>query len=618
VYKRVLIVASATVTGLLAASALAQQSGPNVPSLPGVQQPAAPEVELTLVAAPSGPPGGQGVLGIGFAPPEGVYIDRRNIKAEIVEPAGWSLDAPDLPKGEVKSVAGYTTEVFTHEFVARFPVAIPKDAVEGQVQLKVQVSYVTCTGNVCQLGEKVMPVAATVAQPPASTGGAADESGTQAAAAEPDQGAAEQGFADRLSARLTKGLSEGNWALVLALALVGGMLLALTPCVLPMVPIVVSVLVGGKDATPTRRVISVLVYVLGLSLVYATLGLVAALTGGLIGSLLQNTVVLALFCLLFVALALSMFGLYDLEMPPSLRDKLQVKGGGDLLSALLMGLISGIIASPCIGPVIAGVLGWIASTRNAPLGFTVLFTMGWGLGLPFIVAALAGSTFLKPGPWMERIKKFLGLLLLVGAAYFANLAIRGWLGLFALAVISALIGIVGLIVHISAKPNSMRKLRTAAIWQMGLWGIVIALGYGLLVVQPEAPPSVVEGAETNGAGQIAWHTDVDKALALAKSEGKPAMIDFTAEWCIPCREMDASTFANRDVIKEAKRFVAIKADLTKSGSPQVGKLIKRFNVYAPPVVIFVDSSGKILDAPDQRVIGLTGPEEFLRRMKQIR
>ncbi|UCG34278.1 MAG: thioredoxin family protein, partial [Phycisphaerales bacterium] len=245
------------------------------------------------------------------------------------------------------------------------------------------------------------------------------------------------------------------------------------------------------------------------------------------------------------------------------------------------------------------------------------FTMGWGLGLPFIVAALAGSTFLKPGPWMERIKRFLGLLLLAGAAYFAHLATRDWIGLLGLAVISAVIGTVGLAVYKSAEPNSVRRMRTGGVWQIGVWGIVIALGYGLLVAQPKTPSSMAEGDQTHGAGQIAWDYDVDRALARAKSEGKPAMIDFTAEWCIPCREMDATTFAHPDVIEEAKRFVAIKADLTKRGNPQVRKLQKRFNIYAPPVVIFADSSGKILEAHDERVIGLTAPDEFLRRMKQI-
>ncbi|UCG31828.1 MAG: hypothetical protein JSU68_09190, partial [Phycisphaerales bacterium] len=288
--------ATTTLAALMVAAAtaaLSQSEGPRLPALPGLQQPAAPQVELTLVTAPSGAPGGQAVLGIGFAPPEGVYIDRRNVKAEVLEPVGWTLGVPGLPKGEIKSVAGYETEVFTDDFVARFPLVIPTEAVEGEVALKVRVSYVTCTGNICHLGERVMPVTAAVAPSPASAGGAADETREQAGAAGADEGAAKQSFADRLSEKLTSSLTEGNWALVLALALVGGMLLALTPCVLPMVPIVVSVLVGGKDATPLRRVISVLVYVLGLSLVYATLGLVAALTGGLIAGLLQNTVVLA-------------------------------------------------------------------------------------------------------------------------------------------------------------------------------------------------------------------------------------------------------------------------------------------------------------------------------------
>jgi len=420
-----------------------------------------------------------------------------------------------------------------------------------------------------------------------------------AASAGPSAGNGEQSFAVQLSEKLTSSLAAGNYVLVLGLALLGGMLLALTPCVLPIVPIVVSVLVGGKQATPARRVVSALVYTLGLSLVYATLGVVAALTGGLIGGLLQNSLVLAAFSAFFILLALSMFGTYDLEIPAGLRDKLQVQGRGDLAGAFVMGLVSGLIASPCIGPVIAGVLAWIANEKSATLGFSVLFTMGWGLGVPFIIAAVVGGAFLRPGPWMDKVKKFLGLLLLVGAAYFAHLATGDWTGLLAMAVLCAVVALLGAAIYLAAEKNSMRRLRTA-----GVGGMVLSLLFGLAMVRPEAVA-------------IQWDYDVDAALGRAKAEGKPAMIDFTAEWCIPCREMDATTFVDPAVVKEAQRFVAIKADLTKRGNPQVKKLQRRFHIFAPPVTVFVDSSGQILEAEDQRVIGLTGPQEFLKRMQRI-
>ena len=439
-----------------------------------------------------------------------------------------------------------------------------------------------------------------------------------AAAAAPASNNGQAGFAVQLSEKLTSSLAAGDYALVLVLALVGGVLLALTPCVLPIVPIVVSVLVGGKSARPARRALSAAVYTLGLALVYATLGLTAALTDGLIGGLLQNNLVLAAFSAFFVLLALSMFGVYDLEMPAGLRDKLQMQSKGDLAGALLMGLVSGLIASPCIGPVILGVLLWIANTRNAALGFSVLFTMGWGLGLPFIIAAIAGGRFLRPGAWMDRIKKLLGMLLLVGAAYFAHLATGNWTGLFALAALCVVVAALGLALYLTAEENSLRRIRTTGIWQTGLWGIVLALVFGMALVKPERANSVAGNVPAKEAPCIRWDYDVDGALARAQAEGKPAMIDFSAEWCIPCREMDATTFVDPAVVKEAQRFVAIKADLTKRGDPEVRKLHKRFRIFAPPVVIFVDSSGKILEAQDQRVVGLIGPREFLRRMKQVR
>ena len=312
-----------------------------------------------------------------------------------------------------------------------------------------------------------------------------------------------------------------------------------------------------------------------------------------------------------------MFGLYDLEIPAGLRDKLQVQGKGDLAGAFIMGLVSGLIASPCIGPVIAGVLAWIANTKSATLGFSVLFTMGWGLGVPFIIAAIVGGAFLRPGPWMDKIKKFLGLLLLVGAAYFAHLATGDWTGLLAMTVLCAVVTTIGAAVHLAAEKNSMRRLRTAGVWQAGVGGIVLSLLFGLAMVKPEAQARAPGGAGPGEAASIQWDYDVDAALARAKAEGKPAMIDFTAEWCIPCREMDATTFVDPAVVEEARRFVAIKADLTKRGNPQVKKLQRRFRIFAPPVTVFVDSSGQILEAEDLRVIGLTGPQEFLKRMQRI-
>lgn len=590
----------------LPALASAQQNTPFDRGLPGVQRPrTTPKVQLTVESTPSAAPGESATIEIGFRLPDETYIDRNNVRAELIQPPNWTLDKPQLPPGKTKTVAGATFELLTQNFIAAFPIRIPPDSSPAQVPVTLNVHYIACTGNLCIPAHQEINTTLAVTEPP------------PAAANNAQLVSPNKGFSARLADKLAASLESGNFLVFLPLAFLGGMLLALTPCVLPMVPIVVQIIVGGKETTTTRRIASVLFYTLGLSLVYATLGLSAAWFGGLVGAVLQNTWVLSALAALFVVLAMSMFGAYDLEMPASWRDKLQVKGKGDFLTAFLMGLVSGVIASPCIGPVISGVLGWIASTRNAPLGFSVLFTMGWGLGTPFILAAIAGGTLLKPGPWMEKVKKFLGLLLLAGSAYFANLAFKDGPGYWLLAAFCLVVALIGLAAYATAPKNTMRRMRIAGVWQTGAAGALLALVCGLFLAQP-AYPTDNDGNTDAPKNKIEWVVDdLDAALERAKAQGKPALIYFTADWCIPCKEYKATTFTNPDVLKDFQRFVAIKADITKVTDPRIKKLTRRFKIFGPPVFIFITSSGEILQAREQRVEGFIGPQDFLQRLRQI-
>ncbi len=584
---------------LLEATAAAQ-----IPGLPS-REPAAPELSVSVVSAPSGAPRAATSLVVGIGMPSGTYIDRKNIRAEVLEPAGWEIGAPRTPPGRIKQVAGEDFEVLTEPFEAAFPLTIPAGVAPGSAPLRIRLWCVTCTGDRCIPVDKEVLSSVTIM--------AAGQAGapTLEKARTGDAAAAGGSFSERVAGRLTASLDGGSILPALPLALFGGLLLALTPCVLPIVPIVVSVLVGGGEKPRGRRVVNSVVYTIGLALVYAVLGLVAGLTGGLVGALLQHVAVLIAFTAMFGLLALSMFDVYELAMPAALQARLQYQGKGDLAGAFVMGLVSGLIASPCIGPVIAGVLAWIAKTQNPTFGFVVLFTMGCGLGLPFVAAGAVGGAMLRPGTWMNKVKKLLGAMLLIGSAYFADLA-GGWRGLLIAAGVWGAVLVVGYLGWAKSEPGGLRRIRLGGLWQTGVWGLVLCLVFGAAV--RGLPARDVGGGE---AGHIAWRDDLDTALAEAAAQKRPAIIYFTADWCIPCREMKGTTFADASVIRESERFIPIMVDLTNRGDARLKKLTRDYGIVGPPVLIFTDAQGVLAPRGPDRITGKVDAEGFLAKLRSI-
>ena len=380
---------------------------------------------------------------------------------------------------------------------------------------------------------------------------------------------------------------------ILGLVFLAGLALNLTPCVYPLIPITVGFFSRQSEGKTSRTFGLALAYVLGMSVTYSALGVFAALSGSLFGSWLQKPAVLVVIALVVLALALSMFGLYEIQAPHFITDRTGSKGG--VLGALTMGLFVGFVAAPCIGPFVLSLLTYVAQQGSAPLGFGLFFTLAMGLGLPYLVlGTVSGSLKAMPrsGEWMIAVRKVFGFVLVALAAWFLRPLLPE--GVFAWAVAVPLLagGVWFLFFERSgAGLGWFRALK-------------VAIGIALLAVGAWfAVPS------KKGEG-LAFRPYSDAALAEAAAAGKPVVIDFFADWCLPCKELEKFTFTDPAVAKALEGWVLLKADLTKSSSPEVAALRTRWNVQGVPTIVFLGPDGK---ETRKRVVQFEKPAAFLAR-----
>jgi thiol:disulfide interchange protein DsbD len=459
-----------------------------------------------------------------FAIAEGYYMYRERFKFAVDAGSKAKLGAPQFPPGVRKKDEFFgETETYRKEVVVRLPVESAEDVlrmtVTSQGCADVGVCYIPMDSKVTV---QLAGLAAGVAPKPEFT----------------------LQVSDFEVARL---FESGGPLLVLASFLGFGLLLAFTPCVLPMVPILSGIIVGeGRNLGKLRALLLSLAYVLGMAVAYAAAGVAAAWSGSMLAAALQNAWVLGAFALIFVVLALSMFGVYELQLPGFLRDPLSAASGrlpgGKLASVAGMGVLSAIIVSPCVAAPLAGALLYISQTRDVALGGAALFTMALGMGIPLLVVGVSEGAFLpKAGPWMVRVKQVFGVLLLA-----------------------------------------------VALW----------------IVWPVLRPS---GGSTDfvRVGSIA---ELDEKL---RAPGKPVMLDFYADWCVSCKEMEALTFSDARVKARLDRMLLLQADVTGNTTDHKA-LLKRFHLFGPPGIIFFDAKGQELKG--LRVIGYQNAERFLKTL----
>jgi len=449
------------------------------------------------------------------------------------------------------------------------------------------------------------------------------------ASTEPQQPAQTEPVQRSQTDAITHELQTGNlWTIILGF-LVIGLLLAFTPCVFPMIPILAGIIAGQGDKITTRKafVLSV-VYVLAMAVTYTVAGILAGLFGSNLQAAFQNPWILTAFSGIFIALAFSMFGFFELQLPSSLQSKImQVQNnqqGGTLVGVAIMGLLSALIVGPCMAPPLAGALIYIGQTGDAVLGGTALFAMSIGMGLPLIIVGTLGGKFLpRAGAWMDAVKNVFGVLMLGVAIWMLERIVPD-------IVAQALWGIlmIGAAVYLSATD----PLKEAASGWSRLWkalGVILLIWGSLILVGVAAggkgnvfTPLAGLSMETQGGGAqptaalsftpVKNLADLNTKLARAKAEGKPVMLDFYADWCVSCKEMEHNTFSDPTVIARLKPFVLLQADVTANNADDKA-LFKRFGVLGPPTIVFFNAKGDEQKA--QQVVGFEPPQTFMKHIE---
>ncbi len=412
---------------------------------------------------------------------------------------------------------------------------------------------------------------------------------------------------------LGRQLAAGSLA-AFAAAFAGGVLTSLTPCVYPLIPITVSIFGARRSGSRAQAMALSGLYVLGLAAMYSALGATAALTGKAFGTVMQNPWVIGAVAILFIAMAASMFGAFELQLPASLQARLSSVGGAGYAGALAMGLVAGLIAAPCTGPVLTAALAFVATKGSVAYGVAIMFAYALGIGLLFFLIGAFSLSLPKSGPWMDTVKSVFGVALLAMALVYLKDLVPGARALFSTAyaavVAAAIVAAAGILLgalHGGFAGSATHKL---------------AKGFGVALVVGGAVYAVGAGAarSTATAAELPWLHDEAEAIRIARAEHKPIVIDFWADWCTACRELDHTAWSDARVRSEAERFVLLKIDGSES-SPAVksglfDKAMEKYAVLGMPTVLFIDPSGRELPAQD-RVTAAVGPDEMLKRLRAV-
>ena len=543
---------------------------------------------------------------------KGYYLYQEKIAATIIEPNTLSIGTISFPEGQQKTdeIFGETL-VYYNDVTLIAPFSTP---LKQQTDVTIDVSFQGCADiGVCYPPmNKRVTLSFQASEETTISSGLSSTSNTLS---EHDQ------IANSL-------FSNTVW--LTCLTFLGfGILLSFTPCVFPMIPILSGIIIGhGKDLTTRKAFYLSFSYVFASALTYALFGVLAGLFGSNLQATFQNPWILSFFSGLFVLLALSMFGLYQIQLPTVIQSKLsqisQHQKHGSLWGSAMMGALSTLIVGPCVAAPLAGVLIYIGQTADAVLGGFALFSLGMGMGLPLlIIGTSAGKLLPKAGHWMEPIKYFFGVMLLAVAIWLlerilpASITLVLWAGLL---IISAVY--LKALERLPENAKGWHKLSKGIGAILLIYGIMLMVGAASGGSNPLKPLAQFSINPKNSTQQHALSfkrikntDDLTSALQLAAKNKQFVMFDFYADWCISCKEMEAYTFTDASVQGALKNVMLLQADVTQNDKEDKS-LLNKFSLIGPPAILFFDLNSAELK--QNRVIGYMGPDDFLTRLKTLK
>ncbi len=544
----------------------------------------------------------------------GYYLYRERVKFEVAANSNHKIISVDLPAGEIKDDPNFgKQEVYHHDFQAIIKLTDTSDK-----NVIINATYQGCS----EKGLCYAPIKKTF--------------NLKLGASSTQSSVSDSGIADS-NDDSTSLLKTGNLWLIVAGFFGAGLLLSLTPCVLPMIPILSSIIVGSQsNNTPNSKTHSFslsVAYVLGMAFSYTLAGIAAGLSGNLLSQSLQNPMVLGASALVFVALALSMFGFYELKLPAFIENRIlsasnQLKGG-QLFGVFVMGLLSALIVSPCIAAPLAGALIYISQSQDVFLGGIALFALSIGMGVPLLlIGASAGQLLPKAGGWMTSVRNFFGVLMLgmaiwlIAPVILVSIQLGMWATLF-----------IVIAVHLKALDNLPEHASSFAKFCKGIAVILLISGVTFLlgavsggksVLQPLSgftraaftgnglgPTNAAKTESTLAFTRIKTNAELGHYLSTSK---KPVMLDFYADWCVACKEYEKFTFSDPTVKQLLKNTTLLQVDVT-ANSDEDKALMKRFMLFGPPGIIFFDQKGQEITA--MKTVGYQNPKRFIRTLNEL-
>ena len=552
---------------------------------------------------------------------EGYYLYKEKFRFELEAGKGVALQPAQLPAGDIKEDETFgRVEVYHNSADIRIPLA-RADMAAGNVRLKV--SYQGCAeAGICYPPQHK---SLDVRLPAASAATVADSSSPGQAVSAPAMDAAPLTEQDRIA----HSLASGNTALTVLTFFGFGLLLAFTPCVFPMIPILSSIIIGqGEKITTQRAFMLSLIYVLAMAFTYTGAGVIAGLTGENLQAAFQNPWILGSFATVFVLLSLSMFGFYELQMPAALQSRLSElsnrQAGGSLFGVAVMGFLSALIVGPCVAAPLAGALIYIGQTGDPYLGGIALFALSMGMGVPLLaIGTGAGKLLPRAGGWMNSVKAVFGVLLLAVAIWMLERIIptAASMTLWAVLLITSAV-YMGALDRIDIDATGWHKLWKGAGLIMLVYGVLILAGVaagskdvfqplrGIAIASNSGGAAVSAGLEFRKIKSLA---DLEREIAAANRQGKSVMLDFYADWCTECHRMEKNTFSAADVQTALAQTVAIQADVTANDDVDKA-LLQHFKLIGPPAILFFDTNGNELDR--HRIVGYMAAEPFAQHVQR--